>query len=46
MSDPNAFISQLVGSPVTVKLNSGTEYRGRLTCLDGFLNVVLEQVEQ
>ena len=29
-----------------VKLTSGIEYRGVLACLDGFLNVAMEQCEE
>ena len=29
-----------------MKLNSGVEYRGVLSCLDGFLNVAMEQTEE
>lgn len=31
---------------MVIKLNSGVEYRGVLACLDGFLNVALEQTEE
>jgi U6 snRNA-associated Sm-like protein LSm6 len=29
-----------------VKLNSGIEYRGVLACLDGYLNIAMEQTEE
>ena len=29
-----------------VKLNSGIEYRGVLACLDGFMNIAMEQTEE
>ena len=29
-----------------VKLNSGTEYRGVLACLDGYMNIAMEQTEE
>ncbi len=29
-----------------VKLNTGLEYRGVLACLDGYLNIALEQTEE
>ena len=29
---------------VVVKLNSGVDYRGVLVCLDGYMNIALEQV--
>ena len=31
---------------MVVKLTSGVEYRGVLACLDGFLNVAMEQTEE
>jgi len=27
--DPSGFLSQIIGAPVTVKLNSGVVYKGR-----------------
>ncbi|EEC00872.1 small nuclear ribonucleoprotein f, putative [Ixodes scapularis] len=32
--------------PVVVKLNSGLDYRGVLACLDGYMNIALEQTEE
>ena len=29
-----------------MKLNSGIEYRGVLACLDGYLNIDMEQTEE
>ncbi|KAL0489511.1 U6 snRNA-associated Sm-like protein LSm6 [Acrasis kona] len=43
---PGDFLKSVVGRPVVVKLNSGVEYRGILTCLDGFMNIALEQTEE
>ncbi|KAH9261624.1 U6 snRNA-associated Sm-like protein LSm6 [Batrachochytrium salamandrivorans] len=43
---PNAFLKSIVGRPVVIKLNTGVEYRGVLACLDGFLNVAMEQTEE
>ncbi|KAI2806331.1 hypothetical protein RDWZM_006689 [Blomia tropicalis] len=43
---PNDFLKQLLGRPVVVKLNSGVDYRGVLDCLDGYLNIALEQTEE
>ncbi|KRY78971.1 U6 snRNA-associated Sm-like protein LSm6 [Trichinella pseudospiralis] len=43
---PREFLKQLIGKPVMVKLNSGLDYRGILACLDGYLNVALEQTEE
>lgn len=36
----------VLGRPVCVKLNSGIEYRGVLACLDGYLNIAMEQTEE
>ncbi len=44
MSTPSAFLQNLLGRPVVVKLNSGVDYRGVLACLDGYMNIALEQV--
>ena len=35
-----------MGKPVQVKLNDGTGYRGKLACLDGFMNITMEQTEE
>mmetsp|Transcript_16059 Transcript_16059/g.18172 ORF Transcript_16059/g.18172 Transcript_16059/m.18172 type:complete len:97 (+) Transcript_16059:264-554(+) len=43
---PSDFLRQVVGRPVIVKLNSGVDYRGVLACLDGFMNIALEQTEE
>ncbi|XP_022187790.1 U6 snRNA-associated Sm-like protein LSm6 isoform X2 [Nilaparvata lugens] len=40
------FIQQIHGRPVVVKLNSGIDYRGVLACLDGYMNIALEQTEE
>ncbi|KAI9216046.1 U6 snRNA-associated Sm-like protein LSm6-like protein [Blastocladiella britannica] len=45
-SSPSEFLGALVGSQVAIKLNSGIEYRGRLTCLDGYMNIVLEETQE
>ncbi|KAG8235050.1 hypothetical protein J437_LFUL014553 [Ladona fulva] len=42
----NQFIQQIYGRPVVVKLNSGVDYRGVLACLDGYMNIALEQTEE
>ena len=43
---PADFLKQVVGRPVIVKLNTGESYKGVLACLDGFMNIVLEQSEE
>lgn len=40
------FIQQIHGRPVVVKLVSGVDYRGVLSCLDGYMNIALEQTEE
>jgi U6 snRNA-associated Sm-like protein LSm6 len=44
--NPNEFLKTIVGKPVVVKLTNGTDYRGILSCLDGFMNIALEQTEE
>ncbi|KAI8852704.1 hypothetical protein BC829DRAFT_357741, partial [Chytridium lagenaria] len=39
-------IHQVIGRSVVVKLNSGVDYRGTLACLDGYMNIALEQTEE
>ena len=46
MSTPSEFLKDLIGNPVVVKLNSGVDYRGILNCLDGYMNIALEQTEE
>ncbi|XP_050431038.1 U6 snRNA-associated Sm-like protein LSm6 [Adelges cooleyi] len=41
-----AFIQQIHGRPVVVKLNSGVDYRGVMACIDGYMNIALEQTEE
>ena len=43
---PTEFLKQVIGRPVIVKLNNGTDYRGVLACLDGFMNIAMEQTEE
>lgn len=43
---PSDFLKAVLGRPVVVKLNSATEYRGILACLDGYMNIALEQTEE
>ncbi|KAG0310890.1 U4/U6-U5 snRNP complex subunit lsm6 [Dissophora globulifera] len=46
MEPTQDFTSFLLGRPVIVKLNSGVDYRGILACLDGYMNIALEQTEE
>ncbi|GAA5865153.1 hypothetical protein JCM3774_002151 [Rhodotorula dairenensis] len=43
---PGAFLKGVVGQHVVVRLNSGVDYRGVLSCLDGYMNIALEQTEE
>lgn len=43
---PSNFLKQIIGQSVVVKLNSGVDYRGVLACLDGYMNIALEQTEE
>eukprot|EP00913_Durusdinium_trenchii_P016974 g15959.t1 len=43
---PGDFIKQVLGRPVIVKLNNGADYRGILTCLDGYMNLAMEKTEE
>ncbi|KAN0122349.1 LSM domain containing protein [Hyaloscypha variabilis] len=44
--DPSAFLSEIIGNAVTVKLNSGVVYRGELQSIDGYMNLALEKCEE
>ncbi|KAJ1980475.1 U4/U6-U5 snRNP complex subunit lsm6 [Dimargaris verticillata] len=43
---PSDFLGAIIGHPVLVKLNSGIIYKGVLACLDGYMNIALEQTEE
>ncbi|XP_018478393.1 sm-like protein LSM6A isoform X2 [Raphanus sativus] len=42
---PADFLKSIRGRPVVVKLNSGVDYR-ILACLDGYMNIAMEQTEE
>ncbi|EHL03317.1 putative U6 snRNA-associated Sm-like protein LSm6 [Glarea lozoyensis 74030] len=44
--DPSGFLSEIIGSQVTVKLNSGVVYKGELQSVDGYMNIALEKTEE
>ena len=44
--NPSDFLRQIIGKPVVVQLNSGSTYKGILACLDGFMNIAMEQTEE
>mmetsp|Transcript_38220 Transcript_38220/g.93931 ORF Transcript_38220/g.93931 Transcript_38220/m.93931 type:complete len:87 (+) Transcript_38220:60-320(+) len=43
---PTEFLKAVTGRPVVVKLNTGVDYRGVLACLDGYMNIAMEQTEE
>jgi len=43
---PSDFLKVVLGRTVNVRLNSGTDYRGILACLDGYMNIAMEQAEE
>lgn len=43
---PSDFLKAVVGHSVVVRLNSGVDYRGVLSCLDGYMNIALEGTEE
>jgi len=43
---PSDFLKLVLGRPVVVKLNSGVTYKGILACLDGYMNIAMEQTEE
>ena len=43
-SSGNEFLNLIKGNSVLVKLNDGSCYTGTFICMDGNLNVVLENV--
>ncbi|KAL2056706.1 hypothetical protein ABVK25_003100 [Lepraria finkii] len=44
--DPSGFLSEIIGTPVTVKLNSSVVYKGLLSSVDGYMNIALEKTEE
>ncbi|KAG6014861.1 U4/U6-U5 snRNP complex subunit lsm6 [Claviceps lovelessii] len=44
--DPSSFLSDIIGNPVIVKLNSGVIYKGELQSVDGYMNIALEKTEE
>ncbi|PWN95554.1 Sm-like ribonucleo protein [Tilletiopsis washingtonensis] len=39
---PSDFLKHVIGKRVVVRLTSGIDYKGVLTCLDGYMNIALE----
>lgn len=43
---PNDFLKGVIGKRVSVRLNSGIDYQGILSCLDGYMNIAMEQTAE
>ena len=43
---PGDFLKEAVGKEVRVRLNNGTDYRGNLACLDGFMNIAMQNTRE
>lgn len=43
---PADFLKSVLGRPVVVRLNSGVTYHGILACLDGYMNIAMEQTQE
>ncbi|ORX48532.1 U6 snRNA-associated Sm-like protein LSm6 [Hesseltinella vesiculosa] len=43
---PTDFLNTVLGRNVIVRLNSGIDYKGVLACLDGYMNIALENTEE
>ncbi|ORX37248.1 hypothetical protein BD324DRAFT_435376 [Kockovaella imperatae] len=43
---PGDFLKNIVGKRVKVRIGNGIDYHGLLTCLDGYMNVALEDTEE
>ncbi|KAF4594655.1 U6 snRNA-associated Sm-like protein LSm6 [Ophiocordyceps camponoti-floridani] len=43
---PSTFLSDIIGNPVVVKLNSGVVYKGELQSVDGYMNIALEKTAE
>ncbi|CAK7902134.1 U6 snRNA-associated Sm-like protein LSm6 [[Candida] anglica] len=45
-TDPSKFLSNIIGSTVSVKLHNGVEYLGNLQSIDGYMNIVLDETKE
>ncbi|WFD30603.1 U4/U6-U5 snRNP complex subunit lsm6 [Malassezia sp. CBS 17886] len=43
---PNDFLKGVIGRRVIVRLNSGIDYHGTLSCLDGYMNIAMEETSE
>ncbi|PVV03190.1 hypothetical protein BB560_002343 [Smittium megazygosporum] len=46
LKTPADFLQKILGKPVYVRLHSGIYYKGTLACLDGYMNIALENTEE
>lgn len=46
LKSPSVFLQTIIGQSVQVKLTSGVEYHGKMTCLDGYMNIALEETSE
>lgn len=44
--DPSAFLSEIIGSKVVVKLNNSLVFKGELQSVDGYMNIALEKCDE
>lgn len=42
-SDPSSFLQEIIGAPVTVKLNSGVVYKGTLNQISTCITVLINE---
>lgn len=42
----NLLPPDVIGKRVSVRLNSGIDYRGTLSCLDGYMNIAMEETSE
>ena len=43
---PGEFLKQVVHKDVRVRLNNSTDFCGKLSCLDGFMNIAMEDTKE
>ncbi len=43
---PGEFLKSIMGERVRVRLNDGSDFVGRLVCLDGFMNIALQEAHE
>ena len=43
---PSDLLREIRGRQVVVRLTTGVDYKGILACLDGYMNVAMEQTEE